>query len=85
MRRYANLSPSHKPSGQRVPLVGQRHTEHSILDVTAVTGVALDDEIVLLGVQGDERIDIHELVAATCVPLIELVPRLARNPRRKML
>lgn len=71
--------------GQRAALVGPRHTEHSIVDVTAVAGVALGDEVVLLGTQGSEAIGIHDLVAATGVPLIELVPRLARNPRRVLL
>jgi alanine racemase len=71
--------------GCRVPMLGQRHTEHSILDVTAVADAALGDEVVLLGTQGGASIDIHELVAATGVPLIELVPRLARSPRRRML
>lgn len=70
---------------QRVPLLGQRHTEHSILDVTDVAGVALGDEVVLLGTQGEERIGIHDLVIATGVPLLELASRLARNPHRKML
>ena len=68
---------------QRAPLVGQRHTEHSIVDVTDVAGVALGDEVVLLGAQGEERIGSHELAKATGVPLIELVPRLARNTHRK--
>jgi len=40
---------------------------------------------VLLGTQGDDTVTIHEIVAATGVPLIELVPRLARNPRRRWL
>ncbi len=71
--------------GRRVPLVGARHTEHSMLDVTAVPDVALGDEVVLLGRQGGEAITIHDLVAATGVPLIELVPRLARNSRRVVL
>ena len=71
--------------GQRAALVGPRHTEHSIVDVTDVAGVALGDEVVLLGTQGSEAIGIHDLVAATGVPLIELVPRLARNPRRVLL
>ena len=71
--------------GRRAPLVGPRHTEHSIIDVTDVPGVAVGDEVVLLGRQGGEMIGIHELVAATGVPLIELVPRLARIPRRRML
>lgn len=71
--------------GRRVPLLGPRHTEHCMLDVTDVPGVALGDEVVLLGAQGDDRIDIHELVDRTGVPLIELVPRLAANPRRRFL
>jgi len=71
--------------GRRVPLVGPRHTEHSIIDVSDVLDVALGDEVVLLGRQDGETIAIHELVAATGVPLIELVPRLASNPRRLVL
>lgn len=63
--------------GRRVPLLGPRHTEHSIVDVTGVPGVALGDEVVLMGRQGSERIAIDEIVAATGVPLIELLPRLA--------
>ena len=70
---------------RRAPLVGMRHTEHSIIDVSQVPDVALGDEVVLLGRQGGETISIHELVAATAVPLIELVPRLAGNPRRRVL
>ena len=68
--------------GRRVPIIGMRHGEHCMLDVTSVAGVVLGDEVVFLGVQGDERIDMHELSAATGVPLIELIPRLAANPRR---
>jgi len=71
--------------GRRAPLVGPRHTEHALVDVTDVPGVALGDEVVLLGAQGDEAITIHDIVAATGVPLIELVPRLAHNPRRRLL
>jgi alanine racemase len=71
--------------GQRVPLLGQRNTEHTIVDVTEVTRVALGDEVVLLGAQGDECIGMHELAESTGVPLIELVARLARNPHRKIL
>ncbi len=68
--------------GQRVPIIGLRHSEHSMLDVTAVSDAALGDEVVLLGAQGSERIDMHELAAATGVPSIELIPRLAAIPRR---
>ncbi len=68
--------------GRRAPLVGPRHTEHALVDVTDVPGVALGDEVVLLGRQGDDAISAHELVEACGVPLIELIPRLAANPRR---
>ena len=71
--------------GQRVPLLGQRNTEHTIVDVSDVADVELGDEVVLLGAQGDERIGMHELAESTGVPLIELVARLARNPHRKVL
>jgi alanine racemase len=71
--------------GRRAPLLGPRHTEHAMVDVTDVPGVALGDEVVLLGRQEDDTITIDEIVAATGVPLIELVPRLARNPRRRLL
>jgi alanine racemase len=70
---------------RRARLAGPRHTEHALVDVTDVPGVTLGDEVVLLGAQGDEAITIHEIVAATGVPLIELVPRFARNPRRRLL
>ncbi len=70
--------------GQRVNLLGPRHTEHSILDVTDVKGVGLDDEVVLMGRQGDECIDIHEISDATGVPLIELVARLASSFHKKI-
>lgn len=63
--------------GKRAPLLGPRHTEHSIVDVTDVAGAALGDEVVLLGSQGSGTISIDEIVEATGVPLIELLPRLA--------
>ena len=63
--------------GKRAPLLGPRHTEHSIVDVTDVAGAALGDEVVLLGSQGSGVISIDEIVEATGVPLIELLPRLA--------
>lgn len=68
--------------GHRVPIIGQRHSEHMMLDVTGVHDVALGDEVVLYGAQGAERIGMHELAAATGMPLIELIPRLAAVPRR---
>ncbi|MEO7246091.1 MAG: alanine racemase [Rubrivivax sp.] len=63
--------------GQRVGIVGPRHTEHTILDVTEVPGVAVGDVVTFLGRDGEQEITAAELVESTGVPLIELVARLA--------
>lgn len=68
--------------GRRVPVIGPRATEHATMDVTALQDVAVDDEVVLLGRQGDHVITGNDLAAATGVPLIELLPRIGRLARR---
>jgi alanine racemase len=47
--------------GRRVPLVGTVAMDAVMADVTAVPGVGLDDEFVLLGAQGPESIAAGEL------------------------
>lgn len=47
--------------GRRVPLVGRVSMDSVCADVTDVGDVTLDDEFVLLGAQGDERITVEEL------------------------
>ena len=42
------------------------------VDVTGVPGVAVGDECVLLGSQGDERIDVAELAARAGVAAYEV-------------
>jgi alanine racemase len=71
--------------GVRVPIVGMRHTEHTILDVSGVPGATLGDEVVLLGAQGEERIGLDEIERLTGVPNLELAARLARGPNRRHL
>ena len=68
--------------GMRVPIVGTRATEHTVLDVTDVAAAHVGDEAVFLGRQGAAEISANELAAATGVPLIELVPRIGRMARR---
>lgn len=68
--------------GRRVPIVGSRATEHTIFDVSELPDVAVDDEVVLLGRQGDQVISGNDIAAATGVPLIELLPRIGRMARR---
>ncbi len=50
--------------GRRVPLVGIVSLDAVGVDVTDVEGVATDDEFVLLGAQGDERISPSDLARA---------------------
>lgn len=47
--------------GRRVPVVGRISMDATTVDVTDVPGVTLDDEYVLLGAQGDDRITANEL------------------------
>jgi alanine racemase len=47
--------------GQRVPLVGRVSMDSVCADVTEVEGAKIDDEFVLLGSQGSERITVGEL------------------------
>ena len=65
--------------GIRCPVIGRRTFQHSILDVTNAHGAAIGDEVVVLGSQGGQQITIDDLSAGTGIPIIELVPRLARS------
>jgi alanine racemase len=47
--------------GQRVPVVGRVCMNLTMVDVTRVEGVAVDDEVILLGSQGKERITAEEI------------------------
>ncbi len=47
--------------GRRAPLVGRVCMDMVMADVTNIPEVSLDDEVVLLGAQGDERITPDEL------------------------
>lgn len=49
--------------GKRVPIIGRVCMDQTMLDVTGVRGVSLDDEVVLYGNQGGERISIEEVAS----------------------
>ncbi len=51
--------------GRRAPIAGRVAMDMSIIDVTDVPGVALDDEVVIIGRQGEAEITAAE-VAALC-------------------
>jgi alanine racemase len=47
--------------GKRAPIAGRIAMDMCMADVTDVDGVAPDDEVVIIGEQGDETIDADEL------------------------
>jgi alanine racemase len=49
--------------GRRVPVVGTICMDQCMINVTDVPGVSLEDEVVLLGAQGDQMITAEELAA----------------------
>jgi alanine racemase len=49
--------------GQRVPIVGVISMDGLMLDIGAVDGVTYDDEFILIGAQGGERITTGEVAA----------------------
>lgn len=49
--------------GRRVPVVGRITMDMIIIDVTDVEGVSVNDEVVLLGKQGKECINLHEIAS----------------------
>ena len=56
----------------RCPIAGRISMDSLTVDVTGVPGVAVGDECVLLGSQGDERIDVAELAARAGVAAYEV-------------
>ena len=84
---FNHLPPCHVAlvRGRRVKLMARRGIEHTVLDVTAVPQAAVGDEVVFLGRQGDDLIDGPELAAALGLPMLEMLPRLARMAPRRYL
>lgn len=75
--------------GVRCPIAGQVSMDSLTVDVTGVPGVMVGDECVLLGSQGDERIEVAELAARAGVAAYEVccgfnsrLPREVLGPER---
>ncbi len=49
--------------GRRAPLAGRVCMDWTMVDVTDIEGVAIGDEVVILGAQGDQEISAEELAA----------------------
>jgi alanine racemase len=51
--------------GQRAPIAGRVTMDQTMIDVTDIAGVAIDDEVILIGEQGSQRITADDLAAHT--------------------
>lgn len=49
--------------GQRVPVIGRVCMDWTMIEVTDIAGVAVGDEVVIMGSQGDQEISAEELAA----------------------
>ncbi len=49
--------------GRRAPITGRVCMDWTMVDVTDIEGAAVGDEVVILGIQGDEEISAEELAA----------------------
>jgi alanine racemase len=68
--------------GQRVPVVGRVCMNLTMVDVTSLEGVAVGDEVVLLGSQGEERITAEEIAARIGTISYEVYCTIGKSNRR---
>ena len=68
--------------GQRVPIVGRVCMDLTMLDVGGVAGVTLEDEVVVIGEQGNEAVTADEIAASLDTINYEVVSTITgRVPR----
>jgi alanine racemase len=68
--------------GQRVPIVGRVCMDLTMLDVGGISGVALEDEVVVFGKQGNEAVTADEIASSLDTINYEVVSTItARVPR----
>lgn len=68
--------------GRRVPVVGRVCMNLTMVDVTGVEGVAVGDEVVLLGAQGKERITAEEIATRIGTINYEVYCTIGKSNRR---
>lgn len=68
--------------GRRVPIVGKVCMDLTMLDVTDVPGVAVGDEVVLIGRQGEDIITADEVAHATDTISYEVFTRIGKRVPR---
>ncbi len=68
--------------GRRVPVVGRVCMNLTMVDVSEVEGVAVGDEVVLLGAQGEERITAEEIATRIGTINYEVYCTIGKSNRR---
>jgi len=73
--------------GQRAPIIGRVSMDQLVVDASRVEGIQQDDEVVLIGTQGNERIRAEDVAALAGTINYEvttsLLPRVLRVYRKK--
>ncbi|MFC6313726.1 alanine racemase [Paraburkholderia dipogonis] len=65
--------------GQTARILGRRSFQHTVIDITEIAQARTGSVVTLLGRDGDQSIEIDELAQTLRLPVMELVPRLARS------
>jgi alanine racemase len=65
--------------GKEAPVMGRRSLQHTVVDLTELPEANIGSVVTVLGEDGGERITIDELADALNLPVLELLPRLARS------
>ncbi|HET6514122.1 MAG TPA: alanine racemase [Thermodesulfovibrionales bacterium] len=68
--------------GKRVPVVGRVCMDLTMVDVTEVPGIEEEDEVVLIGRQGDEEITFHEIAAKAGTISYEIMTMIGSRSQR---
>jgi alanine racemase len=65
--------------GRRARVVGRRSFQHTVIDITDIPEAKVGSVATLVGRDGPENIEVDELAEVMRLPVMELVPRLARS------
>ena len=68
--------------GQRAPIVGRVSMDHTVVDITEITGVREGDEVVIIGSQGEESITAYDHADAAGTIPWEVITRISSRIQR---
>jgi len=69
--------------GRRAPVLGRVCMDLTMIDVTNIDGVSLDDEVVIMGKQGELTITADEIAGKTGTINYEVITSIAPRVPRK--